>query len=123
MTTVTGDRTPFGSAYCDVYGCDVQFFIEQFDGGRNLVAQYGPGYTGRWLPLAENGRPEFGAIIPPGWTDEKVSALILTPPVQIEEDEFIKNYPTWEVGGRYFGSHYLAWPTRAPKLPEEAPRH
>ena len=108
-------RTPIGSAYCSVYGCEAFFFIEQWAAGRNLVVQYGPGYKGRYLPLDKSGRREFKAGIPKDWTEKEVTELVLSPPTM--------NCPAWEAGTRYFGLHYLVRPTAAPKLPEDTRRH
>jgi hypothetical protein len=106
-----------------VYGCEAHFFIEHLEPGRNLVVQYGPGYTGPHLPVAKNGRPEFKAGIPEDWTEKEVTELVLTPPLKIKETEHLKNYPVWEAGARYFGLHYLVRPTAAPKLSEDTSRH
>jgi hypothetical protein len=108
-----------GSSWCDLYHCEAYFFIKLWQcGTRTLVVQYGEGYAGPYLPVAENGQREFSAVIPPHRTEEEVAALLLTPPLLIENDPYLKTWPTWEVGARYFGSEYLAWPKAPPTFGE-----
>ena len=118
-----------GSAWCDLYHCEAFFFIRDYSfvsesgrhvSGRELVVQYGPGYTGREdLPIAANGRREFAGEIPSHRSEEDVIALLLTPPIVLKETKYVKNYPTWEVGARYFGFPWLAWPNAAPTISRE----
>ena len=105
-----------GSAWCGLYRCEAYFFIRNYDNARTLVVRYGDGYAGPWLPLVD-GQRQFEAVIPAHRTDDELIALLLTPPLLTQETEHVKNYPTWEVGARWFGSEYLAWPKSAPKLP------
>ena len=130
---------PIGSAWCDLYQCEARFFIKDYQcGTRTLLVEYGEGYSGPWLPKAANGRPAFEGVIPPHWSHDELMALLLTPPVISDEatrriikpafmaddpPEYVRNYPAWEVGARHFGSEYLAWPKKAPKLAAGEPPH
>ena len=83
--------------------------------------EYGEGYCGPWLPRAAKGRPVFEAVIPGHWSHDELKALLLTPPIMFSDGS--PSYPTWEGGARYFGSEYLAWPKKAPKLAAGEPAH
>ena len=95
-------------------------------------------HRGPWLPKDAIGRPVFEAVIPDHWSHDELMALLLTPPVISDEatrriikpafmaddpPEYVRNYPAWEVGARHFGSEYLAWPKKAPKLAAGEPPH
>lgn len=136
---VTITPQPIGSAWCGLYQCEARFFIKDYwYGKRTLVVEYGEGYCGPWLPKDANGRPVFEAVIPDHWSHDELMALLLTPPVISDEatrriikpafmaddpPEYVRNYPAWEVGARHFGSEYLAWPKKAPKLAAGEPPH
>jgi hypothetical protein len=122
---------PIGTVWCDIYHCEAEFFIERIgDAPRELVVRYGAGYDGPWLPTVD-GKPQFGAVIPSHWTEEEVTALLLTPQVRRDKEsrriikphafqadwpeEYMREFPTWEAGARWFGSEYLAWPKAAPR--------
>jgi hypothetical protein len=105
-----------GSAWCELYRCEARFFIKDYwYGKRTLVVEYGEGYCGPWLPRAANGRPVFEAVIPGHWSHDELVALLLMPPI-VFDGSGLQSYPTWETGARYFGSEYLAWPNKTPKL-------
>jgi hypothetical protein len=118
---------PIGTVWCEIYHCEAEFFIERIgDSPRELVVRYGAGYDGPYLPVID-GKPQFGATIPSHWTDEDVTALLLTPQVRVDKEsrriikpadepaEYLREFPTWEAGARWFGSEYLAWPKAAPR--------
>jgi len=113
---------PIGSAWCGLYQCEARFFIKDYWYGKHtLVVEYGEGYCGPWLPRDANGRPVFEAVIPDHWSHDELMALLLTPPIMFSDGS--PSYPTWEGGARYFGSEYLAWPKKAPKLAAGEPAH
>jgi hypothetical protein len=113
-----------GTAWVEVYKCQAEFFIEivrfKDEAGnpvtlRNLIVRYGPGYCGPWLPKGKDGTPTFGGQIPDDWTTADVIALLLTPPFEFEECQYLKRYPPWEAGARYSGHHHLVRCRRTPE--------
>lgn|SRR5262249_27641404 len=107
---------PIGSAWCELYHCEARFYMKDYlCGTRTLLVEYGEGYRGPWLPEGADGRPTFEAVIPEHWSHDELMALLLTPPLIFDGDG-LQSYPTWEAGARYFGSEFLAWPKKAPRL-------
>jgi hypothetical protein len=113
---------PLGSTWVAIYKCRAEFHIEMFrikaEAGhwvvfRRLVVRYGPGYCGPWLPKGD-GTPTFSGLVPDDWNTADVQALLLTPPFEFEECQYIKRYPPWEAGARYKGFHHLIRCRRTP---------
>ena len=87
---------------CAPYKCDARIYIQDnhSSGCRLLVAQYGPGYIGRDLPIADNGCPEFRAGIPYDMNEQEILDKLLP----MDRDA---PYPKWEVPMRVYGSPML----------------
>jgi hypothetical protein len=92
------------TARCQPYATDATFYIEddEASGRRDLVVQYGDGYHGPDLPIADNGCPEFIAGIPPRISDQEIVDEWLLFPMKP-----CAPYPKWEVPARVHGSPML----------------
>jgi hypothetical protein len=90
---------------CAQYSCDADIYIQgdHHSKLRNLIVQYGDGYSGRTdLPTADNGRREFAAGIPRDMTEQEILDHWLLWPMKHEAP-----YPKWEVPARVHGSPVL----------------
>ena len=92
------------TARCVPYDTEAKFYIEDdpASGPRNLVVQYGDGYRGPDLPIADNGCPEFAAGIPRHISEQQIIDEWLLWPMKAGAP-----YPKWEVPARVHGSPML----------------
>jgi hypothetical protein len=96
---------------CRPYSCEADVYIEDLGEERQLVVQYGPGYSGQYVHKAPSlGGPAcagdcasaFGALIPDDMCETEIINDWLLWPMNPKAP-----YPKWEVPARAYGSDTL----------------
>jgi len=94
------DLKLLATVHCKPYTCEAKIYVEpDGEGHRQLVAQYGDGYSGRNDVLRSDGRREFITGIPDDMSEQEIVDVWLLLPMDPDAD-----YPKWEVPARVYGS-------------------